>query len=108
MGRRKSATASHPRAPRCPHCCMAGAHRSQKAIKEPGRDDFHVVPFLKPEDWDDVEVVPTRFITERPDSLFSAAGPMEPAGGYRDTDPLLLRSFLADRHFFHWASICHL
>jgi hypothetical protein len=29
---------------------------------EPGRDDFHVVPFLNPEDWDDVELVPTTFI----------------------------------------------
>src|SRR6266436_5391610 len=37
--------------------------------RELGRDDFHVVPFFNPEDWDDVEVVPTRYM----ESLLSPA-----------------------------------
>src|SRR5689334_19900526 len=27
--------------------------RIKPFVNEPGRDDFHVVPFLSPEDWDD-------------------------------------------------------
>jgi hypothetical protein len=52
---RKGDTRSHlptihdePQRPKNVHC-----------NHESGRDDFHVVPFLKPEAWDDVEVVPT-------------------------------------------------
>jgi hypothetical protein len=32
---------------------------------ESGRDDFHVVPNFGFEKWDDVEVVPTRFMKNR-------------------------------------------
>jgi xanthine dehydrogenase molybdopterin binding subunit/xanthine dehydrogenase small subunit len=44
--------------------------------RKPGRDDFHVVPFLKPKVWDDVEVVPTTSIGKRSVSVVSKTPPL--------------------------------
>src|ERR1051326_5301387 len=41
---------------------MRAVRREQPPFSMNGRDDFHVVPNFRLEKWDDVEVVPTRFI----------------------------------------------
>jgi hypothetical protein len=46
--------------------CKPANQNTEPKLNEPfhesGRDDFHVVPSFGLEKWDDVEVVPTRFI----------------------------------------------